>query len=291
MSEVVVVADPHTPTNSIRAPDYPMLESGNLSFPRGRYAVVMHLIENVSSCQITHRIDGAELIDCLLDAGKAAYACIVSSPTSGYRATRKSQEKAQIVEWNDSDLGETPFFTPLIVCTEEVSLKLSCEKHGVSKMWDQKRVCLKRGTRLALGSVIQFHSPAPMLNLLCIRNSPDLKNGQLSIEIQSEPFRFVANVGEDLVRTLKYGGDGPQDQNNRQNIMVHIVTVCLSRLQRDYKAGEIDHDSEMHPDLEALAIWLREQGHRHWSDDEFIPERVATAIYPLRTSVTDIERK
>ena len=77
-----------------------MLETGNLSFPEGRYVLDFRAGDDRSSYTITHHITGAPLITRLLDAGQASYACIVSSPLSSYRATHVSEEAQHEVSWN-----------------------------------------------------------------------------------------------------------------------------------------------------------------------------------------------
>ena len=79
--------------------DHPMLESGNLSFPKGRYLMDFRPGEDRSSYVIEHRIEGAALIERLLESGRAQYACIVSSPISSYRRTHLSSEAQHEVGW------------------------------------------------------------------------------------------------------------------------------------------------------------------------------------------------
>ena len=103
------------PSNAVRSHDHPMLESGNLSFPEGRYLLDFLPGEDRSSYVIEHRIEGAALIERLLGSGQARYACIVSSPISSYRRTHLSSEPRHEVGWNSNDLGESPLFTPMIL--------------------------------------------------------------------------------------------------------------------------------------------------------------------------------
>ena len=116
MSEPYTVeAVASAPSNAVRSHDYPMLESGNLSFPKGRYLLDFCPGEDRSSYVITHRIEGAPLIDRLLESGQAQYACIVSSPISSYRRTHVSSDARHRVGWDGDDLGEPPLFTPMIL--------------------------------------------------------------------------------------------------------------------------------------------------------------------------------
>ncbi len=269
-----VEAVTNAPSNAIRSHEHPILESGNLSFPNGRYLLDCVPGQDRSSYLITHRIEGAELISRMLESDQARYACIVSSPTSGYRQTHISGLAEQEVRWDIADLGEPPLFTPAVVCWSPQELKLRSSRDGVHHIWDKRVIALRKGSRLALGSVIQLQSS--ILHLLSIHLDSSLGNGQFEVEIESEPFRFRANVGSVLYKYLRYQGG-----EMRHSIMTHIVTACLSRLQRDYAEDDGENGWQSHRNLKAFAGFLADRGHGHWTDDDFRPEKVATAVYPL----------
>ena len=260
------------PSNAVRAHDHPMLESGNLSFPQGRYVLEFQPGDDRSSYTITHRVQGAALISRLLDARQARFVCIVSSPISSYRRTHVSEKPQHEVRWNSEELGEPPMFTPMIVCSESQEITLSANRDGVHTIWDNQRVTLDKGSRLVLGSVIQLESS--ILHLLSLHEAGHLKNGQFVVEIETEPFRFRVNVSTDLHRFLRYRSD-----ENRNNIMTHIVTACLARLQHDHAGDDGDSGWQSHRNLKAFAEHLAQNGLEHWNDPDFRPEQVATALY------------
>lgn len=268
-----IVAVEPGPSNAIRAHEHPVLEPGNLSFPIGRYELELLLGEDRSSFVVTHRIEGAPLIVRLLESGRARYACIVSSPISSYRRTHVSEVARQEVRWDVDQLGEPPLFTPMIVCAEKEELTLSASRDGVHGVWDGQKIVLHRGSRLALGDVI--HLESSILHLLYLREDPGLKDGQFVVDIESEPFRFRVNVGTKLHRYLHY-----HQGENRSNIMTHIVTACLARLQKDYDEDDGDAGWQSHRNLRAFADYLTDKGLANWTDSEFRPEQVATALYP-----------
>ena len=262
------------PSNAVRAHDHPMLETGNLAFPEGRYVLDFRAGDDRSSYTITHHITGAPLITRLLDAGQASYACIVSSPLSSYRATHVSEEAQHEVSWDPDELGEPPMFTPVIVCSESQKITLDASRDGVHKIWNNQQITLHKGSRLALGSVIQLESS--ILHLLSLHEDASLKDGQFVVEPESEPFRFRVNVSSKLHQFLRYGAS-----EHRSNIMTHIVTACLARLQHEYAHDDGDSGWESHRNLKAFADYLAQQGLGHWTDDDFRPEKVATALYQL----------
>lgn len=267
-------------SNAIRSHDHPILESGNLSFPEGRYLLDIQPGEHRSSWEITHRIEGASLISMLLEEQKAWYSCIVSSPISSYRETHISRNSRHEVRWNADDLGEAPLFTPAILCSEAQVLTLSAGRDGVHPIWDNQEVILQKGSRLALGSVIQIESS--ILHLLSLHEDTRLGEGQFDVDCETEPFRFRVNLHPGLHRFLRYPGS-----DLRHNLMTHIVTACLARLQRDYADDDGDSGWRSHRNLIAFSDYLDHKGLDHWGDDSFNPEKVATALYPIRLSEND----
>ena len=262
-------------SNAIRSHDHPILESGNLSFPEGRYLLDLQPGVDRSSWVITHQVEGAPLVSRLLEEQKARYACIVSSPISSYRKTHISKNPRHEVRWNVDDLGEAPLFTPVILSSGRQELMLSADRDGVHLIWDRQPVTLHKGSRLALGSVIQIESS--ILHLLSFHADVHLEEGQLAVELETEPFRFRVNLHPALHRFLRV-----HRGNFHHNVMTHIVTACLAKLQRDYADDDGDSGWRTHRNLIALTDYLEHKGLDHWSEEGFRPETVATAMYPLK---------
>ena len=262
------------PSNAVRAHDHPILEAGNLSFPEGRYVLYFKAGEDCSSYTITHNITGAPLITRLLKEGQAKFACIVSSPISSYRKTHVAEAEQHEVGWDSNEVGEPPMFTPVVVCLEAQNITLDESRDGVHKIWDNQQIVLHKGSRLALGSVIQLESS--ILHLLSLHEDANLEHGQFVVEPESEPFRFRVNVGTKLHQFLRY-----RVGEHRSNIMTHIVTACLARLQVDYKNDDGEAGWKSHRNLKIFADYLYHRGLEHWSNDDFRPEKVATSLYPL----------
>ena len=268
-----IIAVEPSPSNAIRAHEHPVLEPGNLSFPKGRYELDFFPGEDRSSFVVTHRIEGAPLINKLLELGRARYVCIVSSPISSYRQPHVSVTARQVVRWDADDLGEPPLFTPMIVCAEEDEMTLSACRDGVHGVWDEQKIVLHKGSRIALGNVI--HLESSILHLLSLYEDSSLKDGQFVVEIETEPFRFRVNVSTELHRFLRY-----HQGDHRRNIMTHIVTACLARLQKEYDSDDGENGWKSHRNLRAFAEHLAFKGLEDWTDPDFRPERIATALYP-----------
>ena len=263
------------PSNAVRAHEHPMLESGNPSFPRGRYRLTLLPGDDRCSFSVAHEVDGAALVTRLLESGDARCACIVSSPKSGYRQLHLAESLEHEIRWDVADLGEAPLFTPAILCVTPRRHKLSSSRDDVHSIWDDQLITLRKGSRLALGNVVQLQSS--ILHLLSLHQDDRVEDRQFHVEIESEPFRFRANVGTSLYRCLRFSSGV-----TRHNIMTHIVTACLVRLQHDYSDDDDDDTGwQSHRNLRAFADYLAANGQPHWTDDVFRPEQVATAIYPL----------
>ena len=274
MCEIVTVAQ--STSNAIRSHGFPVLEAGNISFPRGRYILTFKPGGDRASFVLKHQIEGAPLISRLLIEGKARYACAVSSPISSYRQTHISKTASQRIRWNENDLGEPPLFTPMIISVASCKLRLSDKQDGVHDIWNDQLVKIEKGSRLALGHVVQLRSS--ILQLLSLHAKKGLGDGEFYVDAETEHgFHFRVNLNPTLHAFLQYaGGDGI-----REHIMTHVVTACLALLKRDFCEDNEDEGGwRSHRNLRAFSDFLRDKGLPHWRDDEFRPELVATKLYP-----------
>jgi len=163
-------------------------------------------------------------------------------------------------------------FTPMIVCYEPQCFTLDAARDGVHPIWDSQRIKFQKGDRLALGGVIQLE--LSILQLLSLHEDEHLQNGQFVVDIEEEPFRFRVKLHRELHRFLRFSKDPV-----RGHIMTHIVSACLARLQRSYSEDDGESGWKTHQALRALVDHLEDKGLGHWSDDDFRPEKVATALY------------
>ena len=274
MSEIVTVAQ--STSNAIRSHGFPVLEAGNISFPRGRYILTFEPDSDRASFVLKHQIDSAPLISRLLKEDKARYVCAVSSPISSYRHTHISKTASQRIRWDENDLGEPPLFTPMIVSVVSCKLRLDENQDGVHEIWDDQLVTIKKGSRLALGHVVQLRSS--ILQLLSLHAERGLGDGEFYVDAETEHgFQFRVNLNPTLHAFLQYASS----EGIRENIMTHVVTACLALLKRDfYKDDEEEGGWKSHRNLRAFSDFLRDKNLPHWSDYEFRPELVATKLYP-----------
>ena len=270
-----ITARAQSASNAIRSQSHPVLETGNLSYPNGFYAVDFQPGTDRSSFRIAHRVEGAPLVSRLLQDGAAKPICTISSPVSTFRDTRVSDTPIQTVAWNPDDLGEPPLFTPMIVATAPLALELDADRDGTHAAWNGVSIRLLKGSRLAIGPVVQLQSSP--LHMLSVREDPVLVEGSFSVEAETEPFRFVARVSPRLHTFLQR-----ESGTHRYNIMAHIVTSCLRLLQESFaEETGAEGDWRSHRGLRALSDLLHSKGLAHWTDEGFRAEKVATSLYPL----------
>lgn len=273
-----VVTEAMSPSTAVRGHAFPALESGNTSFPEGRYVVGFEARADASSFTVRHRIEGAQLISDLISEGLAQFVCTVASPNSSYRVSHVSESDTHVIAWESVDLGEPPMFTPMVVVAKPFTRTLDRARDGVHDLWDGRTVAFERGMRLALSDVVLMRSS--VLNMLLFERDPTLSDGEFRVEAEDrEGFRFRAHLAPDLHRFLKY----ESEDLRRGHIVTHIVSACFGVLKADYADDEEDDGGwRSYRGLQAMAEMLKEHGLPHWSEEDFSPELAATKLYPHR---------
>ena len=273
-----VVTEARSPNSAVRAHAFPALESGNTSFPEGRYVVEFEPGADASSFTVRHRIEGAKLINEVIAEGLAQFVCTVASPISSYRVSHMSKTSTQVISWKSGDLGEPPMFTPMVVVAAPFKRTLDRERDGVHPLWGGRTVVFTRGMRLALSDVVLMRSS--VLNMLMFERDPTLSVGEFRVEAEErEGFRFRAHLAPDLHRFLRYDSEDPR----RGHIVTHIVSACFGVLKADYTEDDEEEGGwRSYRGLHAMAEMLKEHGLPHWSEGDFSPEFAATRLYPHR---------
>ena len=273
-----VVTEAQAPNSAVRGHGFPALESGNTSFPEGRYVVRFEPGFDGSSFTVSHRIEGAALINNVISEGLAEFVCTVASPVSSYRVSHVSKTNTQVIRWTTSDLGEPPMFTPMVVVAEPFERTLARDRDGVHELWDGRTIAFERGMRLAVSDVVILRSS--VLNMLLFERDPELSPGEFRVEAEErEGFRFRVHLAPDLHGFLKYDSEDP----SRAHIVTHIVSACFSVLKYDY-ADDEDEDGgwRSYRGLQAMAEMLKAHDLPHWAEEDFSPELAATRLHPHR---------
>lgn len=273
-----VITEARAPNSAVRAHAFPALESGNMSFPNGRYLVAFEARPDDNSFTVSHRIEGAPLIVEVLSEGLARWVCTVASPVSSYRVSHTSESSEQVVGWDSGDLGEPPMFTPMVVVASPFERTLDQSRDGVHELWHGRRVAFETGMRLALSDVVLMRSSVQ--NMLVFHNEPSLGEGEF--QVQAEPregFRFRVQLAPDLYRFLQYDTGDPR----RGHIITHILSACFGVLKSDYADDDGEGGWRSFRGLLAIEEMLKAHGLPHWSEGkEFVPELAATKLHPHR---------
>ena len=262
---------------SSRAFHWPVLEAGNTSYQSGVYSVVYEEKERGESFTILHRVQGAQLIEEWMKAGKLSYICSVASPRSMYRGIHVSTSPQQMVEWEQEDLGEPPMFTPMLVAREEIEHTVDSKADGLNPIWDGREIVLSIGARVAVGQTFKLQSG--LNGILDFNKDEKLATGQVRVEPSSaNGFTFKVYLAPNLYNHLRYR----RKEMPGTNIMVHITSTALGILQRDYSDAEDEEGTgwQSYRNLVGLADLLQSYGAGLWSDKDFRPELAATTLYP-----------
>ena len=100
-----VVTEARSPNSAVRTHAFPALESGNMSFPEGRYLVGFKPGADASSLIVRHRIEGAALINDVIAEGLAQFVCTVAAPVSSYRVSHISESSTQVTQLGEQRSG------------------------------------------------------------------------------------------------------------------------------------------------------------------------------------------
>ncbi len=273
---IEVATEAKSLNSAVRGHAFPTLESGNVSFPDGRYVIGFEPGRDGCSFTVRHRVEGAKLISDAIAEGLAQFVCTVASPLSSYRISHVSTEHSQEIRWNNDDMGEPPMFTPMVVVLKAFQRKLSQQLHGVHELWHGRNVTFELGTRLALGDVVLMRSS--ILNMLLFERDLELSEGEFRVEAEDrEGFRFRVHLAQDLHRFLRYNA---ADQRH-SHIVTHIVGACFGVLKSDFSEDEDEEGGwRSFRGLVAMAEMLKARELPHWADEDFAPELAASRLYP-----------
>ena len=263
-----------------RALAWPVLSAGNGSFANGVYSVSLSFQVPGRSFILNHEIEGAGLVTNWIENDQVRFACAVADPVSAYRKIHVAVLPHHVVEWDPDDLGSHPLFTPLIVSASDIRHRVDAERDGLHPLWHGHTLELTRGSRIAICSTFAFQSG--LLGLLKFALGKELPPGRFKIDPNHEEgFKFNVQLASDLFEYL---------QSHRRemaggNIMTHVVSAALARLQREYALDDGEEGWKSYANLVALADWLAERKLGHWSDKDFDPALVATDLHPHQMPV------
>ena len=274
---VVTRSSDHAPF--ARARPFPVLETGNGSFPGAVYRVTVALENPGQSIRVAHAVENAPLLQRWIADGAVRFLCATSAPISAYRRVSKSDTSEQIVEWNPKDLGERPLFTPMLVLKHRIEHVVDAQADGLNALWHGRQLQLQKAARVAVGST--FILQGGIQGLLRLRLVEDLPAGSFRVKTDTTAdLVFLVEAAPDLHAYLAQQRPGP----TRGNIMTHVVSAALGVLQREYGPEQNIEIQNSDRNLQALANTLKDNSCPHWHRDDFRPEEVASRMYRHRVA-------
>lgn len=262
-----------------RARSFPVLETGNGSFPGGVYTVTIGKERPGRSIRLTHTVENAPLLQRWIADGTVRFLCATSAPISAYRKFSRSDTPEHVVEWQPDDLGSHPLFTPMLVLKKETEHVVDAQGDGLHPLWNGRRLRIPKAARIAIGST--FVLQGGIQGLLRLRRTNELPAGSFRVKADtSADLMFLVEAAPDLHAYLARERPG----TTRGNIMTHVVSAAFRVLQREYGLEENQELQSSDRNLQALANALEQGDHPHWTSPEFQPEEVATRMYRHRVS-------
>ncbi len=267
------------PSMHNRTLPWPILEARNDSWPNGAYHITYRVHTSGQSMELQHRVTGTPLIQTWIDTQQVSFVCTAAAPRSMYRQLHISATQDQVIEWCVDDLGEIPWFTPMLVARRALQHTVTLVD-GLSEHWIGHTLHLPRGARIAVGQ--PFICADEVTGWMNFHQKQELAPGSFFVAGGTErDFTLHVYLASDLHHYLHLH----RQSLSCHNIMTNILTAGLTLLQQEYQ-DEADWSS--HRNLQVLTANLADAGLPHWADDDFQPELVASILHPYHIPKEDI---
>ncbi len=267
----------------IKSFPFPVLSPDSADYAEGmEYSAKVARTPGAAAVSVRHRLVGDCLVARLLREGFAAFACIVSVPSTMYRriflADAREPECSQDVDYSesghgdDTDAVESPMFRPVILAKKSFSQN-AAKNAGLGPLWQDGGITIPEGAIIAYDDWARFGGESG--GLLIIDKGENLENGQMRVsEDAAGGFRFRVRVGGDLFDRLQ----SPAGQaRHRVSILTHALSAAFQILKDKYPNPG---DWREHINLRLVADKLARENAGNWGDEEFSPELAATILYP-----------
>ena len=265
----------------IKSFPFPVLSPDSMDYAAGEYEAGIARTDNGGVVVVRHHLHGENLIARLLQEGKAAFACIVSLPTTMYRRVFVSDTAAttdrQQINYSEAGHGlrefavESPMFRPIVLVKETIEKTVS-DGDGLDSLWSDAAVSIPEGGIIAYGDWQRFRGA--MGGLLVVNRDNALPKGEMRIRPDHDGgFRFQVFVDEHLFKNLDTPPDG--HGGHRRSVLTHALSDGFRLLQKDFSDNWKDYTN-----LRLVADKLAQSGIAHWGDEEFSPAEAATRLYP-----------
>lgn len=184
---------------------------------------------------LNHDLTPGNLVQELLEQGKAAYGCEVISPRTFYRELEVMSGKDGSVQElhlcaHDIHLGET-ILRPIVVSTHQANIEVRKE-HGLHKIFNGRSFDILRGTVLADGGY--FDVIAAESRLFSLEENSDFPEGTYALHYVREPsFHFRIYLATDLYKNYY-----SIDENTRKIFLTGVLASALEQIGREFSDGD-----------------------------------------------------
>lgn len=269
----------------LKSSPFPVISPESMDYTDAEYAVKVIRLRNENKVEVRHVLRGENLVAQMLRDGRAAFACIVSLPSTMYRkifvAPADALEYSQTVDYSKSGHGakgfslESPMFRPVIVAQKETALSAN-RAHGLNALWSDADIRIPGGGIIAYSEWERFNGA--MGGLLVVRFKEGLKDGAIMVEPDiGGGFRFIVNVGGKNLFRLLESPHSAEAQYQRSSVLTHALSSGFAILKEMYGNNE---DWREYTNLRMLSQKLKDDSLRDWTEDGFSPDYAASCLNP-----------
>ena len=242
----------------------------NLDWPSATY--VAEASGGGGSWRIQHRLDGAEAIHDLINAGAAAWAAEVRCPRTLYSHLAQSSSDLTRVEFDDLQTREPVFVVPGVIALEDCNLSTV----GTAAIWQRAgtHVPVDRGTWLVRGRAQKADVTSSLLLFVADGTLDDH-------ELRIRP--YTDQDGNTRLRIRMPSKQLPRTREEAfiaqawQAAMAYLPSCDAFRIEEDGEPGGV-YGRELATKLGHIPLW---------NDRDWDPLMAATALLGMPLPVTD----
>lgn len=253
-----------------------LLEDGSrMDWPDAAYLPDVRISSGLA--RVTHRLEGAPVLEELAAQGKAAWAAELRCPKTLLARVVTSDGPETRVEWTDAEVDGRAYVQPGLLAAGPLRIPAG----ALGELWGGDPLDVPAGWWLARGDVRRTEELSR--SLLEFKLGEDLECGRMSVmpDSSSGELRFVARLAGDIYRAAQAG--------DRSLHVAALIGAC-GHFRHLFGAEGAAPEGAAPDDEgdEGLAAQIREmlaaRGAPDWDSDQFDPAAAATALEEFRVA-------